>query len=602
MMFDLVQHDCFSRHKLPFLQKFCCTLRVELVQQKARGFPPGWTFSFDQGRGDDDSASTEESSEIGNLLGLRLFSPRGNEYSSIKRAKDSMSARSLEVFDDEKGLETFYKQVGAPSLEVIEGHFLTGKCFFEEWLDIEGRTRQLFGTISKVERSLPPDTDSDASVATITISDHCKRWLHCTAPDGVDGRFLAKNEICLNIKRAWAGYARYCSTNSVEMGQIPRFIETLVAPSAYFSDMHYEGDNNPSGLPRLQLQHRGFLLTFMAKKSTIEGAGWGVFLSCRSLRNDKDRPPSFTLRKGELLDIGVYAPLQPKDESDKDIVLLKNFVLGGKPETFTFDLDAKADYVLEERGIFDITDDFTGELNVRSRRSLPPYVNEVTDPKSRAPEVHAKYDPEGFLHYYLGHEDGGDFELSEGEEIEIFIDYGVNYEDVRVRSGYSRLSQEKAERRLKHLKEKEEPDVLHHISNYSVSEVTRSVLYFFDVVSTANRPIHDYPLGRLLTVSLMLKKRIEVILQQIRSVSSEHLCYDQHAPMEVMSAYKQVLETIKLVYNQIGNDAEVQRRLLEEEKFHPLMKQALGVEKEDSLESLSSGEFRQLATCSINFD
>jgi hypothetical protein len=81
----------------------------------------------------------------------------------------------------------------------------------------------------------------------------------------------------------------------------------------------------------------------------------------------------------------------------------------------------------------DITDDWTGDLHAVARRHIPPFVNEIQDPSREIPAVHARLDPEGALHYLLGHPEleQGDFCFTaKGNEEEIFVDYGPEYEMV----------------------------------------------------------------------------------------------------------------------------------------------------------------------------
>lgn len=82
--------------------------------------------------------------------------------------------------------------------------------------------------------------------------------------------------------------------------------------------------------------------------------------------------------------------------------------------------------------MFDITDDKTGSIHDIAKEHVPIYVNEVN--AGGVPCVKAEHDPEGFVHYLIGHRyaEEGPFHLTaDGKEMEILIDYGEGYENVR---------------------------------------------------------------------------------------------------------------------------------------------------------------------------
>eukprot|EP00751_Fragilariopsis_kerguelensis_P050521 CAMPEP_0171031080 /NCGR_PEP_ID=MMETSP0736-20130129/37419_1 /TAXON_ID=186038 /ORGANISM="Fragilariopsis kerguelensis, Strain L26-C5" /LENGTH=169 /DNA_ID=CAMNT_0011473247 /DNA_START=216 /DNA_END=725 /DNA_ORIENTATION=+ len=111
----------------------------------------------------------------------------------------------------------------------------------------------------------------------------------------------------------------------------------------------------------------------------------------------------------------------------------------------------------DNRLVFDITDDETGKLHSVARLHIPPFVNEVTDPNDKNKDtngnkqhneeevqsVYPAFDCQGALHYLLGHMnpvDGKFRILADGSEKELFTDYGVHYEPVRKRKGYSKTN------------------------------------------------------------------------------------------------------------------------------------------------------------------
>jgi hypothetical protein len=93
----------------------------------------------------------------------------------------------------------------------------------------------------------------------------------------------------------------------------------------------------------------------------------------------------------------------------------------------------------DEGFVYDITDD-SGDLHSIAKQHIPPYVNEIIDPFLEEQCVYSAFDCQGALHYLLGHMHpiDGNLRLSaDGTKREIFTDYGILYETIRQRKGYS---------------------------------------------------------------------------------------------------------------------------------------------------------------------
>jgi hypothetical protein len=105
-------------------------------------------------------------------------------------------------------------------------------------------------------------------------------------------------------------------------------------------------------LPRVTMEYREFELTFQVKPSAVPSptAGLGVFVTCRlaappptttttpagtdqagggavAATGGCSPPPALRLEVGELLDIGVYAPLIPSDRREMAVFQCKSFLL-----------------------------------------------------------------------------------------------------------------------------------------------------------------------------------------------------------------------------------------------------------------------------------
>jgi 4-amino-4-deoxy-L-arabinose transferase-like glycosyltransferase len=88
--------------------------------------------------------------------------------------------------------------------------------------------------------------------------------------------------------------------------------------------------------------------SFFVKQSTIRKAGLGCFVRCTEL--SKSRNSKFDVQLGELLDVGVYAPLRDEDKKTTTIFNLKNFVHSYAPEEWVF---GSADGNLDVRVVID---------------------------------------------------------------------------------------------------------------------------------------------------------------------------------------------------------------------------------------------------------
>lgn len=233
----------------------------------------------------------------------------------------------------------------------------------------------------------------------------------------------------------------------------------------------------------------------------------------------------------------------------------------------------------------DITDDVTGELHYIARRHIPAYVNETCS-TSDTPTVHARHDCEGALHYLLGHagKDDAPFRLrADGEtEIEILGDYGTNYESVRIRKGFTRLSPDQAAKRLKDL-ENDEHKYLQEIESYSIIDMSSCLDYLWDLIVTEERrEFGDEFILRSLIVSILLKARA-------RSV--EHEITDVEAIMEVVTNLGSLVHCLFALWKNDGQIKQIKQELLSRGLFACALKMVL---KKDDLESLTSQEFRDL--------
>jgi hypothetical protein len=213
-------------------------------------------------------------------------------------------------------------------------------------------------------------------------------------------------------------------------------------------------------------------------------------------------PRPFWLKAGELLDLGVYAPFRVQDKKLEAVFFAKNFVHSRKPEEWSFNAG-------DSRYQLDITDDATGNIHELALAHIPAYVNEsdVDD----AICIRAEHSPDGCVHYLLGHahESEGTFVVpSDGTEVELFVNYGSIYESVRIRKGYSFLSDDDAKESL--LKRQEHEDVMDvkEINGFGANEVQACVSFFLELFSRADKSTFTKEtIQRALTCAAVFQRR-----------------------------------------------------------------------------------------------
>jgi hypothetical protein len=402
------------------LRNICTKNSKEEKKQLAHGFPPGWTFYFDS-REPNPGLVHEE------LRGLIVLSPTNDN--KFRSAEEALSHCGFGETEIQHCAKTFYKQIGAKLLVSVPQHPLVGCLFFKEWIRVDGSVGGLSGRVTKVQQDF---VNFGEERVTVLSEDQTRSMLN----ESNRGKLHVPALLDFDADYAWDG----CLDTGLLFGPpSPRlhskapFHTKWISPRSYRKKMvAVEGEIVPGygELPCLEITHKAYLLRFTVKKSSIENAGFGVFLSVHRLAKSPQIPKEFVLEPGELLDFGVYAPFRTEDYRGDHEHFIKSIIHSYKNEMYSFESRESDSYL-------DITENMTGELHSIARKHVPPFVNEIPDPENNAASVHARLDPEGALHYLLGHTSKahGDFCFAaNGQEEEIFIDYGDFYENVvRVR-------------------------------------------------------------------------------------------------------------------------------------------------------------------------
>jgi hypothetical protein len=525
------------------LRRVCLEVPEHERRQIASGFPRlkgnknQWKFSF--GKPDRDVASgTHEA-----LRGLSLISPAGIIFKSVEAAQ-TRCPNQLEGMK----LHRFYNQIGVQVLKDISEDPLLGKGFSNEWINMNGERRSIYGTVIKLQH----DTADDINEMKYTV-----RYgnLREDVVDTTGTSLPIPEEDVFTHDRTWGGCLAYeemmypDNRTLVASGDAP-YCETWLVPRMY--NRHMVGtlvEDERVRLPCLKIQHKVFQLTFSVKPSTITNAGYGVFLSCDVWEPTKDNLEHFELPAGQLLDFGIYAPFRPEDRRNDHEFLMKNFVHNYRCSEYSFDTSARG-LTDEITDIFDITDDYTGLLHVEAKRHVTPYVNEVLSANDVA-NVHARYDCEGGLHYMLGHErtDQGPFRLKFGVETELFIDYGHRYEDVRLRQGYPRRPLDESE--VRRLLKIDELEYLREVDSYTADEIKSTVQLFSRFPEQKNHELREDVIVRTILVLLLVKGRAKRIYIEFEGVGEDESVCD-NGGRDTDGILKESQECTRLINRFVG--------------------------------------------------
>ncbi|KAL3919917.1 MAG: hypothetical protein SGILL_003514 [Bacillariaceae sp.] len=452
--------------------------------QAAPALPQGWRFYF----ADPKEMPWKLDDVPEGLEGLVLLSPEGKKYASVDKAYKALSVGGHVT----SMAKQFYADIGC---KVRMKHPLHGRRFRKRWVDVDGKYQVIYGKIVQVLAS------KDGKHFTVEFDEESRALAN-------DNR-AAHRGLVPNQHRICEHFA-FGGCLDADKESLPTDITyhycTWLVPEIRHETME-KYDNGDNFLPKVVVHFRGFQLVITPKESTIPNAGYGVFISCKNLLGTGE---DFRLGPGELLDLGVYAPFRSDDVKLKHVFDLKNFLFSNICGEWTFDT------VHGEKQLFDITDDATGELHDLAKRHIPAYVNETDG--ITPPSITAQHDPAGSVHYLLGHYDVYFKELvlkADGVSREVFIDYGENYEDFRVRKNYSRLPKKEAEARNKELLETDHLTEMEALLDLDLEKITQCLIF---MQTKWYNPQREYPvtvISRGILALMLLRKRMDVLIKEV---------------------------------------------------------------------------------------
>jgi hypothetical protein len=221
-----------------------------------------------------------------------------------------------------------------------------------------------------------------------------------------------------------------------------------------------------------------------------------------------------------------------------------------KPESWSFGMGHNR--LGHDDGMIDITDDNTGELHDKAQKSLLPYVNE-TDGKETA-TIHAIYDPEGAVHYLIGHRDDNDpdFTLVPGmEPIEVKVDYLEAYEKVRIQKGYSRLPE--IDRLKREQTAFDDYETLKDILLWSVNEILGCLQYLEDLDLSKSCEVNVDCRKRCLVFAVQMIRRLRNVEKEFESndfdIETDSYCDNGYLALHKVDAVSRTKRFIRSLCN-----------------------------------------------------
>eukprot|EP00978_Attheya_sp_CCMP212_P016092 scaffold41913_cov54-Attheya_sp.AAC.5 len=230
-----------------------------------------------------------------------------------------------------------------------------------------------------------------------------------------------------------------------------------------------------------------------------------------------------------LVSLGRYAPFQPEDRKIDVVYEMKNFIFSLEPSSWGFSVE---ETIHDHEQTVDITDDGTGEPHEIARQNIPMYVNEAGHGSELHENVVARHDVRTVFYYLYVKAP-----MHVGDTVELLVDYGDTYEDVRERKGYGRANKKgeaesdsddyaRLQRNFTERSNREET-----IRNYSLDEI-RSILYFIRTrVLTAAHGTNEMVVAR----QWVARRRLHWIASRLNKQLLSLACnlYDQLSREEI---------------------------------------------------------------------
>jgi len=367
----------------------------------------------------------------------------------------------------------YTQELNSPESMIIEHNFV-GKQYFREWIDHTGQLRNVIGQIQQCHVDLE---SNEYSFTVVFDKDEAKKLrVGGVRNDLVECvQFVSEEEVTFGHERFLQECDPTRCINGCRRYIVPRN-RALKSP-------------NKDGARPLEFRFRGCSVTLEAKPSSIPGGGLGLWITfelCEERSNSVVK-----LEAGELVDLGVYAPLRVEDIQPYHLASLKNFLFQYSCEKWFFDPEVGSALAMLDSGAkYDLTSNSTGRLHDDALRQSISFANETDGLENSS--IVALSDPEGAIHYYLGSETES-LEFVTNTWIELKVDYGPDYEKCRVREGYSRYEADSKEYiDLVTAAQEDDCELLKDMRIWTLNELADSA-DFMDVIASSLNSLDELP-------------------------------------------------------------------------------------------------------------
>lgn len=321
----------------------CCGISLAERAQPIPGFPIGFKFAFEgEPPPKRKLRRRKNSSRVEALSTLRILLPNGEQlrYYDVKRACKDVTEDMLQSLCSYVGIIRHKDDV----------YNLLGMGYRQEWTNLVGMKQVIIGKV--VSCSTRVDGGSLQEFFTIVYQDWTEGLSSLFKEDPAFSPLKTQD---IPFKAALGGVISY------NYSRIERNITTpgnctgtpfCIWRTPEIRKTDFVVCHDGIMRPKVTVLFQGWKLEFFVQNSTIRRAGLGCFVRCTELNAyRKSRKSKFDVHFGELLDIGVYAPLRDEDKKTTTIFKLKNFVHSYAPEEWVF---GSADGNLDVRVVMDI--------------------------------------------------------------------------------------------------------------------------------------------------------------------------------------------------------------------------------------------------------
>jgi len=212
---------------------------------------------------------------------------------------------------------------------------------------------------------------------------------------------------------------------------------------------------------------------------------------------------------------------------------------------------------------YDISDELTGKAHALAVKHISAYINECDTTK--IPCIRIEHDPEGGVHHLFGISYAGEREKYEeaakglwsrmkvGQEVELFVSHGLEYDRVQCRNGDSVILMGKKHQTAK----SNDIFALEDIDKFSIEEVSLCINYFMDIFLVAldlqKKHKQEQNILKVIHRALEVLRRIQIHMVQVTKINKTGINEKKplHTPEDKLSTLLLSIEEVIAKMNAI---------------------------------------------------